>query len=423
MKKVIQKASVFLLLFISNFHSSVFAQGTAFTYQGVLSIGGSPATGSYDFSFALFNNNGTNTGQVGGTLTNPGVMVTNGIFTTTLDFGSVFTGNSLWLAINVRSNGGGNFTPLLPLQALTPVPSAIYANTSSNGSGIWSLNNTNAYFSGGKVGIGTNAPNHRLTISGGPGWTANGWKGAIDLENAAAIGWQGDAAGQKFGIGQTGGGVYIFHTTSSPGTTSGAANYDLEINDGGYVSILHPLSVTGDTTLTGNLFASTSDTYTLGGNSILTGGAWSAVYSYNFINPSDARLKTDIKPLAYGITELLRLRPVSYTWKDKRDTRTHLGLIAQEVQHVIPEAVYGSADTNSWMGITYSDLIPMVIKAVQEQQITIDHHDADLNSLKAENASLKAQNAALETRLEAIEQILKSGGVTKTAAIGGATAN
>ena len=105
------------------------AQGTAFTYQGQLSASGAPANGKYDFTFALFNSSTTNTGQVGGTLTNLDVGVTNGLFTVTLDFGANFPGASRWLAIGVRTNGGSSFTALNPLQELTPTPYAIYAPT------------------------------------------------------------------------------------------------------------------------------------------------------------------------------------------------------------------------------------------------------------------------------------------------------
>jgi len=53
------------------------------------------------------------------------------------------------------------------------------------------------------------------------------------LVNAAAIGWQTDAGGQHFGIGQSTGGLYFFHTTSNPGSTGTPANYDFQIGDGG----------------------------------------------------------------------------------------------------------------------------------------------------------------------------------------------
>jgi len=109
-----------------------FAQGTAFTYQGRLNDGGSPATGIYDLRFtvcdALASGN-----VVAGPLTNSATGVTNGLFTVTLDFGGgVFTGPGRWLEVDVRSNGSNTFTPLLPLQPVLPMPFAIMANTASN---------------------------------------------------------------------------------------------------------------------------------------------------------------------------------------------------------------------------------------------------------------------------------------------------
>lgn len=107
--------------------NSTLAQGTAFTYQGRLNASGSPVNGNYDFTFALFNTSSTSTGQVGSTLTNLNVGVTNGLFTVTLDFGANFPGASRWLAIGVRSNGTASFTALTPSQAVTPSPYAIYS--------------------------------------------------------------------------------------------------------------------------------------------------------------------------------------------------------------------------------------------------------------------------------------------------------
>ena len=82
--------------------------------------------------FALFNNSNTNTGQLGATLTDLNIGVTNGLFTLTLDFGPVFTGNPAWLAIEVRTNGAASFTALNPLRALTPAPYAIIASAAGN---------------------------------------------------------------------------------------------------------------------------------------------------------------------------------------------------------------------------------------------------------------------------------------------------
>lgn len=90
------------------------AQGTAFTYQGKLTDGGQPAHGLFDFRFAIFDSAGGGS-AVGGPLTNSAVAVSNGLFTTALDFGGgVFTGEASWLEIVVRTNGAGGFVALSP---------------------------------------------------------------------------------------------------------------------------------------------------------------------------------------------------------------------------------------------------------------------------------------------------------------------
>lgn len=111
------------------------AQGTAFTYQGRLNVNGAPANGNYDFQFILFNVSqfGFPDGPI---LTNAAVFVTNGLFTTTLDFGpGILTGTNLWLDLSARTNGSGSFTQLSPRQPLTPAPYAIFASAAGSLSG------------------------------------------------------------------------------------------------------------------------------------------------------------------------------------------------------------------------------------------------------------------------------------------------
>ncbi|MEO6390570.1 MAG: hypothetical protein ABIP75_01885 [Pyrinomonadaceae bacterium] len=95
----------------------------------------------------------------------------------------------------------------------------------------------------GNVGIGTVTPNTRLTLNGGTPWTANGWTASMNLQNASALGWEANASGQQFGIGQTGGGLFFFRTNSVFGNTAGPANYDLQISDTG--NLLQPLNRNG----------------------------------------------------------------------------------------------------------------------------------------------------------------------------------
>jgi len=105
---------------------SAAAQGTAFTYQGRLDTGSAPANGNYDFRFRLAADSLGST-LVGGPFLTNGIAVSNGLFTTVLDFGGVFAGSNYWLEVDVRTNGVGGYTVLSPLQAFLPTPYALFA--------------------------------------------------------------------------------------------------------------------------------------------------------------------------------------------------------------------------------------------------------------------------------------------------------
>jgi len=107
--------------------------------------------------------------------------------------------------------------------------------------------------------------------------------------------------------------------------------------------------------------------------------------SGTFSNPSDARLKTGITNLRYGLSEVMRLRPVTWKWKNDSADRTRLGLVAQEVQTVLPELIEQGSDKDRLLSMNYLGLLPVVIRAIQEQQETI-------TSLRKEVAALQTQN-------------------------------
>jgi hypothetical protein len=147
-----------------------------------------------------------------------------------------------------------------------------------------------------------------------------------------------------------------------------------------------------------------------------TGNKWSVVYAQNgTINTSDAREKDNIKDLNYGLKEIMQLRPVSYTWKNNPQWGQKLGFIAQEVRPILNEVVQegnlksgnplsndNGKDANAKndrLGIYYTDIIPVAVKAIQEQQATI-------NTQKNTIESLEAKNRSLEERLRRIEQKL-----------------
>jgi len=215
------------------------AQTTAFSYQGKLTDSGALANANYDLQFKLFDTVTPGTGIQQGTtqVVNP-VQASAGIFTVTLDFGLVvFNGADRYLEVGVRPSGSaGAYTILSPRQQITSSPYALQTLSASQLGGLPASRYVHSEANG-NVGIGTASPAHHLDINGGPGWTANGWVGAVALSNASAIGWHPEASGSAFGIGQTTGGLFVFNTQSPPGNTSAQANYLFTIADTGNVGV------------------------------------------------------------------------------------------------------------------------------------------------------------------------------------------
>jgi hypothetical protein len=122
--------------------------GTAFTYQGRLTDGGAPATGTYDFRMILFDAD-VGGSQQGPIVTVDDVAVAAGHFTASLDFGVVFAGDKRWLEIAVRPGASsGAYGILSPRQELTPAPNALYAANATTVAGLTCANNQVAKWSG-----------------------------------------------------------------------------------------------------------------------------------------------------------------------------------------------------------------------------------------------------------------------------------
>ncbi|OAI44206.1 hypothetical protein AYO38_09990 [bacterium SCGC AG-212-C10] len=115
------------------------------------------------------------------------------------------------------------------------------------------------------------------------------------------------------------------------------------------------------------------------------GAAWAGLFEGSVfatgavIQGSDLRLKKDIVSLNRGLSDILKLQPKSYVLREG-DGSTQLGLIAQDVQDVLPELVIADPTNDGLLGVNYSGLIPVLINAIQEQQ-------AQINALRAELAT------------------------------------
>ncbi|WP_417875058.1 tail fiber domain-containing protein [Xanthomarina gelatinilytica] len=122
------------------------------------------------------------------------------------------------------------------------------------------------------------------------------------------------------------------------------------------------------------------------------------------VHSSDRRLKKDIEDLNYGLSEILALSPKAYNWKNREQDYKSMGLIAQEVQSVIKELVHTADDENKTLSVSYTELIPVLIKAIQEQQVIIESQKLTISAQEQTNTEQSDLLQVLLDRVEALEK-------------------
>ena len=148
-----------------------------------------------------------------------------------------------------------------------------------------------------------------------------------------------------------------------------------------------------DVNATGDINLTAAGVTRVNGNLLVSG-----LVNGTTVGSSDSRLKTNITPSKYGLSEILKLNPVNYEMKDKPGVE-RVGFIAQEVKPIIPDVVFGTEgdlEKGETLSIAYSDFAPVLTKAIQEQQ-------AQIEALQGENKTLLNFIEQLEARLKALE--------------------
>ena len=98
---------------------------------------------------------------------------------------------------------------------------------------------------------------------------------------------------------------------------------------------------------------------------------------------SDIRVKKDIVTLSSGLDKINQMRPVSFKWKDyenKKNDKTNYGLIADEVEQIIPDIV--GKDSSQLKYLDYNQITSVLIKAVQELKTKNDELATKLTQLE-----------------------------------------
>jgi hypothetical protein len=124
---------------------------------------------------------------------------------------------------------------------------------------------------------------------------------------------------------------------------------------------------------------------------------------------SDLRFKQNIKTIDSPIDKVMNVKGVSFEWKTSEykdkgfPEGRHYGVIAQEVERVLPEVVMEGPDGEK--AVSYTELVPVLIEAIKQQQKEI----VSLKESLAQNESLNQRLNALEKRLDQMQPVIAKG--------------
>jgi len=248
----------------------------------------------------------------------------------------------------------------------------------------------------GNVGIGTTAPGAKLDCRGSAIFNEGSSDSDFRVEsNGRTHALFVDAGNDVVRVGQSAGSLSGDGTTVAGSVVDYVADFDKGGATGtaiGIGSIEYLLDGSAETLINNNFGPTTHLNKDLGSST----RAWDDVYADNFVNISDGREKKFISDMKYGLKEIKAMRNVSYVLKKDPSGKKRLGLIAQDVLKLVPEAVkthdlrildeahpdvYTEVEVET-LGVSYSTLIPVLIKATQEQNELIMKQQAELNLLK-----------------------------------------
>ena len=131
--------------------------------------------------------------------------------------------------------------------------------------------------------------------------------------------------------------------------------------------------------------------YSSTANADVTGGVHLTNGATSWSGNSDMRLKNKTGDILNALEDINKIEPLKFTWKYGADNNPHVGVSAQSVENVVPEAIdrgvdverQREGDETEYMKVRYTELIPLSIAAIKELK-------AEVESLKAEIASLKS---------------------------------
>ncbi len=281
---------------------------------------------------------------------------------------NVFAGNDAG-----NNNGSGDLNTIIGAGADVGSPSLINAIAigsnarvdQSNCLTLGSISGINGATADVNVGIGTTSADTKLEVQG-----SNGVTSRLTSSNGSDVNFDFKRIGSDWRIRNTTGLLFF-----------GQSNDEL-------ATVIDVLRLGG-----GSVTPAADNTIALGALSL----RWTGVFAVNgTIQTSDEHLKKNIVQSYKGIETILKLKPVAFEWKDPEidNEKTHLGFLAQDLQKVLPEVVVDyewkeipDSGHKEWvpaeiLGVNYSEITPVLVKAIQEQQQIIEKLQQKIEELE-----------------------------------------
>ncbi len=373
--------------------SNLFAFGSYANQNAFLGFAGNPTTtGFYNTAngYQALSSNTTGNGNIASGLVAL-VNNTTGNYNTAIGAEALYrntTGSYNTASGNdaLFSNTTGSLNTGLGLNA--NVGSGNLTNATAIGAGAWvtesnamvlgSINGVNGATASTNVGIGTTAPTHTLEVYSEKATTAqmamitDGTDAAFSLNNTATGGheyWIDSGSGAA-GVGAGNFAIYDRSASSTRLVVDTAGQVGI-----GTISPTELLSVNGSANKIG-------------------GGSWDVF--------SDGRLKNLNGSFSSGLSQVLKIHPVRYRYKADnplgiRDTDEHIGVVAQEVRQVIPEAV--TENSKGYLLVNNDPIIWSMLNAIKEQQGEFRQQQAELakalRQVRQQESLLRAQTSAM----------------------------
>jgi hypothetical protein len=258
-------------------------------------------------------------------------------------------------------------------------------------SGYYNGNLSTSYYygfnNGGDLTI-ENKAGDAVSAVNGTGVRIESWNTFLSVKDSGLVGVNTSTAKSTFAI----------QATSSANTlpllivasSSGASLFQVDASGNVGIGTANPsatFEVKGSGT--GAVIAKFTDNNTTG-CTLAVGGTISC--------SSDARLKKNISDINYGIDAIMNLHPVQYNWNYETDESVkNLGFIAQEVQGVIPKLV--SQDSSGQYQLNTTGIVPILTKAVQQQQLSLNNLQTTITNLQNSGNDLNSSSTTISVQL------------------------